>query len=122
MARSRSSRQDSRPSAARPSMPQEKAKPPAGKALAPSWSRASASARSNMVVLHHFAGIDQRQNAGAIGLDRRIEQHDEAIVLEAHTPMQVAGVPAELERAGRIAWAQPPDLLLTEAGNDGAIG
>src|SRR3954452_5062571 len=114
MTRSRSSRPDSRPSAARPSIPQENAKPPAGKALSPSCSRASASARSNMVALQHFAGFDQQQNAGAIGLDRRIEQHDEAIVLEAHTPMQIAGVPAELERAGRIARAQPPDLLLAE--------
>src|SRR4051794_7472950 len=122
MTRSRSSRSDNRPSAARPSMPQENAKPPAGKALSPSCSSASASARSNMVALHDLAGIEQRQNACAIGIQRRVEQDDQMITLETHAPMQIAGVPAELERARVVAGLEAPDLLLAETGDDGAIG
>src|ERR1700733_5106828 len=90
------------PSAARPSSPQENAKPPAGNALSPNCSISSRVAASSVNDFLHQAGGEHRTQPSAIVLKRTVQQNRQNIVIEAHAPMQVASVPSELHGGGGI--------------------
>ena len=54
-------------------------------------------------------------------MQRSIEEDHQAILLEADAPVQVAGVPAELQSGLCICGLEAPDGLLAETGDDGTV-
>src|SRR5436190_14054847 len=104
-----------RPSAMRPSIPQEKAKLPVGKALSPNWSAASRPAVSVAIDFLDAAFGDEGSDARAVVGERAVEEDDETAGLEADPPMQVSGAPAKGERRLSTGRPQAPNLRRADA-------